>query len=107
MRKHVNNPLAFALLGGQLLFLVASWFPIWTLWYFNPREGLGFQETLWSVLWNTVISRPPLDPAFQVTTSGDMRDILQGEIIFAIGVALGFLTYVIRLWAQYQVNHAR
>ena len=93
MRFIPFHPLTLALLGGQAAVLVASFLPIWTLWYFNPREGLGYGASLWSVLWHTVIEPPRINPEFQVTTSGDMLDLWTGGVIFVVGAALGLLIY--------------
>ena len=85
MRIIPNHPLTFALLGGLASILIVSLIPFWTLWYLNPWEGLGYGRTLWSVLWHTVIEPPRRNPEFQVTTSGDMWDILMGGVIFTVG----------------------
>ena len=35
--------------GAASLVLGASLLPVWTVWSFGPREGLGQLETLWAV----------------------------------------------------------
>ena len=87
MRIIPNHPLTYALLGGQTAILIASVFPIWTLWWFGPRAGLSERTTLWSVLWYTVIEVP------KIQSSGDMCDILIGGFFFTMGAILGWLTY--------------
>ena len=46
--------LIFPFCCGWIAVLVASLCPIWTVWYYNPMEGLGYRRTLWGVMWEVL-----------------------------------------------------
>jgi hypothetical protein len=85
------------LVGGSAGLLIASFLPIWTLWYWNPLEGLGVKRSLWTVAWETVhslLEKP--DPVFPVTRNGDVQDLGLAVIIFIAGSLLGAIVFFLR-----------
>jgi len=87
----------WVLTGGLLTLLVASFFPIWTVWYWNPWEGLGVRASLWGVLWKVLrcsIREP--DPNFPVTCNPEPRELIVAAIVFVVGAVGGAFVYFLR-----------
>jgi hypothetical protein len=76
--------LRFVLIGASATYLVATFCPIWTLLYVNPREGLGVECSFWFVLWECL--RPE---TFPVTRQFDPVNAIVAGFIFLGGALLG------------------
>jgi hypothetical protein len=87
----------YVIVGGMTPLLILSFFPIWTIWYDNPMEGVGYHRSLWFVAVEVVqswVEQP--DPAFPVTITGDARDLILGAIVCGIGVFFGVVAFALR-----------
>jgi hypothetical protein len=47
IRRH---PYVLVLIGSSLPLALASFLPIWVVWSFNAREGVGRKGSLWNAL---------------------------------------------------------
>jgi hypothetical protein len=83
--------------GGMTPLVILSFFPIWTVWHYNPMEGVGRHRSLWFVaveILQSWVEQP--DPAFPVTVTGDARDLILGAIVIGIGVFFGVIALALR-----------
>lgn len=90
LRFTPKSALGCALTGGSVTLLVASLLPIWTLWYENPWEGVGYPVTLWTLvweLWKNALTAP--NPAFPVTCRSDESNQIVLAVTFAVGAIVG------------------
>jgi hypothetical protein len=92
MVTHVRSLIVFSLAVGSGALFFASVFPIWTNWYINPWESVGHRVALWTVFWECVTAQfQTPNPAFPVTCTGDLRDLLIAAVIFSAGCVAGAL----------------
>ena len=89
------NPLLISFLGGGLLtVLIASFFPIWVIWYDVPGERVGFSVTLWSVIWKTFLSANALDQKVRVFAYSDITNIDTACAAFFSGAFVALSVYI-------------
>jgi hypothetical protein len=100
MRSHFKQSLMFLFLGGLISLLIASLLPMWALTYENPVEGKIQWVSLWSLIWNTLIDPPQINPAFPVTTRGDFKDAIDGVFIFGGGALAGLFFYYLSYYLR-------
>jgi hypothetical protein len=84
-------------LGGLATLFIATFCPIWTIWYINSREGNGYQRSLWFVaveVGRSCLEKP--DPTYLVTRTGDMGDIVVAGIVFGGGALVGSIAFACR-----------
>jgi hypothetical protein len=86
-----SNRLAVFSLSGSLLSLLASTFlPIWTVWYLNWFEGVGYHRSLWGVAADILRSNE------EVECTGDLRDLVTAALAAAAGAAAGLVVGLAR-----------
>jgi hypothetical protein len=93
------------LIPGLLALLIASFLPLWTVWYWNPHEGLGKHGSLWFVMSEVQrVAITPPDATFPETCNADPHDLTLAAGIFGFGVLLGLLFLfgwpLTRFWAS-------
>ena len=87
----------FMLLGAASVLFVSSFLPVWTVWYFNPWEGVGDHHSLWQVVWEIARAQyKGTDPNFPVTVTGDAIDLLKAGTALCIGGIIGAFYYTAR-----------
>jgi hypothetical protein len=75
---------------GFLLLFASTFLPIWTVWYLNPIEGVGYLRPLWVVVWEVTGAHvEEVNPAFPVIRTGDAHDFIIVALAFGIGTLIG------------------
>ena len=83
------------LIGGFATVLLASFLPIWHIFYLNPYEGLGESRTLWILAFEVFESRQtPPDPNFPVTVTAGPENLIILAFVFGVGCFLGAAIHV-------------
>jgi hypothetical protein len=92
-----SSLLRSAVLGGVGTLLIASFLPIWIVWHINPREGVGYERSLWESAHDVCRSRVhDRDPDFPVVHSFDSFNLLVAAGAFGIGGGAGIIMYTAR-----------
>jgi hypothetical protein len=73
----------FALAGAVLAFLIASALPVWSVWYFNEWEGVGYGGTFWSAQARFV--RNARDPDL----AGRLLDLYGADLVLLVVILVG------------------
>src|SRR5258708_8035845 len=76
----------FVLGGGVVALFIVSFLPLWGIWYVNPWCGVGYERSLWSVIFDVIKSglRAP-NPDFPVKVVGDSFNWAFAAVVFCIG----------------------
>jgi hypothetical protein len=86
--------LRFMVAGSVMTLVISTFCPIWTLWRWGPREGVGYHHSLWYVLWELGSWFRWPNP----TVTGDRVDLIQAAAIAFVGMVFGALARLVVLW---------